>query len=73
MANKMTPKEWLNKANYEGGIYEGFTYGIRARDVDDSDPEFKALLGRAEIYALEFERAEAALLDYADDIGYNVG
>jgi hypothetical protein len=72
MANKMTPQEWLNKANYEGGIYEGFTYGIRACDVDDSDPEFKALLGRAEIYALEFERAEDALLDYADDIGYNV-
>ena len=68
----MTPQEWLDKANYEGGVYAGFEYGLHANDVDDSDPGFPWLLKTAESLANDYVNAEAALLDYAEENGYEV-
>lgn len=68
----MTPQEWLDKAAWEGGILAGFEYGLHASDLDDSDPEFNALVSAAEQLAEEYARAEEALLDYADTQGYGV-
>lgn len=69
----MTPQEWLNKARWEGGIYDGFGYGLHASDLDDSDPGFKALVRTAESLANDYANAEAALLDYAAWHGYEAG
>lgn len=68
----MTPQEWLDKAAYEGGIFEGFMYGLHASDLDDSDPGFKALVSTAESLADDYANADAALLDYAEDRGYEI-
>ncbi|MDR6868748.1 hypothetical protein J2Y69_003372 [Microbacterium resistens] len=39
----MTPDEWLNKADYEGGILSGLEYGLTEDDIDAAaHPEFHA-------------------------------
>lgn len=68
----MTPQEWLDEAAWEGGILLGFDYGLTSEDLSDDDPEFVALVRSAEGLARDYLEAEAALLDYADENGYEV-
>lgn len=50
MREKMTPKEFVDKCEWEGGgIGAGFEYGIDHGALDDSDPEFKELVKMASI------------------------
>lgn len=44
MSEKLTPLEWLTKAEYEGGLLGAFEYGLNPYDLDDSDPALKAYL-----------------------------
>ncbi|MBO0676902.1 hypothetical protein JRC04_05455 [Mycolicibacterium sp. S2-37] len=38
----MTPAEFVNKADYEGGIEDAILgYGLTEDNLDDSDPAFK--------------------------------
>lgn len=37
----MTPGEFAAKSDYEGGITSSLEYGLRADDLDDSDPDLK--------------------------------
>lgn len=42
---KMTPRRFVKKCQDEGGsLFEGFSYGLRVDDLDDSDPVFKSLV-----------------------------
>lgn len=70
MTDKMTPQAWLEKAMYEGGMHEGFEYGLRASDIDDSDLEFKAFVTRAEIAHSIYAERENELFGYAADHDY---
>lgn len=45
---QMTPSEFIDKVECEGGILEALDYGLRAKDMDDSDPSFKAAWQRLE-------------------------
>lgn len=37
----MTPEEFIAKIEWEGGVLDALEYGLRAEDLDDSDPELK--------------------------------
>ncbi len=53
----MTPKEFMQKCAWEGGcLLSGFQYGLRASDLDDSDPTFKGLVEDAEAFYNNYER-----------------
>ena len=55
----MTPHEFLDKCQWEGGrLFIGFEYGLRAKDLDDSNPEFKALIQKYEDHYLEFKSVQ---------------
>jgi len=57
MIDKMTPKDFMAKCVWEGGLLEtGFQYGLRASDLDDSDKTFKDMVESAEAFYLNFER-----------------
>lgn len=44
----MNPDEWLDKADYEGGIYSALVYGMTEDSIDpDAHPEFRALVVEA--------------------------
>lgn len=44
----MTIQEWLDKADNEGSVIDGFEYGLSADDLDeDVDPKFRALVEQA--------------------------
>lgn len=43
-------QQWLEKADYEGGILEGFEYGLKADDIQPNIDEHDKL---ALIYRLE--------------------
>lgn len=38
----MTPAEFAGKVEWEGGVLDALDYGLRADDLDDSNPELKA-------------------------------
>lgn len=70
MTDKMTPDEWLDAADYEGGIYAGFEYGLRPRDVDaETYPEFHTLLEDAGARWREFEKTVERILNYNQESG----
>lgn len=47
--DRMSPTEFLDKCAWEGGnIHEGLEYGLRAKDLDDSHPEFNAIVKECE-------------------------
>lgn len=48
MSDQMTPQEFVAKIDWEGGVLDALIYGLKAKDLDDSDPEFKV-----EWFALE--------------------
>lgn len=50
MVDQITLKEWLEKADSEGGILEGFEYGLKADDIVANIDEHDRL---AAIYRLE--------------------
>ncbi len=42
MKEQMTPKEFMDKCEWEGGgLLEGFEYGLTEEYLDNSIPEFK--------------------------------
>lgn len=42
MSGQMTPAEFAGKVEWEGGVLDALDYGLRADDLDDSNPELKA-------------------------------
>lgn len=56
---KMNKKEFIEKCIWEGGrLYHGLVYGLRHDDLDDSDPEFKQMIQKAEQAYLAYEAIE---------------
>ena len=65
MTDKMTPEEFIKKCEEEGGkLKEGFDYGLRVSDLDDSDLEFNNMVEWAEGFYLNFKREERKIYDY---------
>jgi hypothetical protein len=52
MADKMTPQEFAQKVEWEGGVLDALEYGLKADDLDDS-PE------ATDLYAEWFELQDA--------------
>lgn len=64
----MTPKEFIRKCEWEGGaLYEGFQYGLRLRDLDDSDPKFNKLVEEFEKHWIRTEKANEEMLSYCQE------
>jgi hypothetical protein len=57
MKKGMTPKEFWEKLCWEGGLYEGFRYGLRANEiiVNSKNEKFLCLMKAYEQAFLEFE------------------
>lgn len=68
----MTPQEWLDKAAWEGGLFEAFDYGLHPSEMDDGDPEFKDLLIVAHNLSRAYREAEVEVLYYAENQGWDV-
>ena len=53
---KMSKEEWLEKAMWEGGVFQGLAYGLKASDLsEDVDKEFRKSVTRAEGLYRELE------------------
>ena len=65
--SKMTPQEWLDKADWEGGILDGLAYGLRALDVKKKYPHFRSLISEAESLYAELDYVIDAILDYNEE------
>ena len=52
---QMTPQEFVRKVDWEGGVIDALDYGLRAKDMDDSNPAFKAGWQELERLWLDFE------------------
>lgn len=62
MTETMSPNEWLNKVDYEGGILDGLDYGLSEHFIDgEKYPHFHELVRTARI---EYDR----LLDTINEI-----
>lgn len=59
-----TPEEFDEKADYEGGYYEVFQYGLDESDVSDEYPAFQSLVRWASGAWTELRKAENALYEY---------
>ena len=70
---KMMPSEFLEKADYEGGLASGFSYGLRSGDLDDSDDMFNSLVNAAEYLYQKFQLVENELYEHAYEKGYEYG
>ncbi|QNL30823.1 hypothetical protein SEA_ESTES_135 [Mycobacterium phage Estes] len=58
----MTPQEFYSAVEWEGGLCEAvFGYGLKAADLDDSDPELKQAILDMEIVAPVIDRARELL------------
>lgn len=51
----MSPKDFLSKLNWEGGLFEGFTYGLRVEDLDNSDPDFNEIINKYQSEFIKFK------------------
>ena len=65
----MTPEEFCQKCEYEGGLYDGFRYGLTEDHIDPSldFAEFRELVRKARCYFLGFELARDMVADLAGD------
>lgn len=67
-SKKLSPQEFAEKCEWEGGIHEGFEYGLRAFHLDDSDLEFKEAVKHCENsyhdYKLEMKVIEGLMSDF---------
>ena len=53
---KMSKEEWLEKATWEGGVFQGLAYGLKASDLsEDVDAEFRENVTQAERLYQELE------------------
>ena len=41
MSGQMTPDEFVNKVDWEGGVLDALEYGLRSTELDDSNPALK--------------------------------
>lgn len=64
----MTPEEFAQKVEWEGGICTViFDYGLDEDDLDDTDPELKVLVREFRSAAQgPYARLETALLEYGE-------
>lgn len=60
---KMTPEDFLGKVEWEGGIDEALDYGLRASDLDGSDPELSEAWATLERLHAEGEKARRVVND----------
>lgn len=61
MQKKMSPVRFLEKCEYQGGsLFHGYEYGLRSKDVDNSNPEFKKELEKFDIAYNDFSVAHEA-------------
>lgn len=64
----MTPGEFYQKCDYEGGLLEAvFGYGLTADDLDDSDPGLKQAIRELAAIAPLVDRAKDLLYAHEDD------
>ena len=62
----MTPKEWLDKCDYEGGdILGGLQYGLTAENLDDSVPEFNKIIDQMHKLYVQLEDLSDEALEIA--------
>ena len=65
----LSDQEFALKVEWEGGVVDALDYGLRASDLDDSNPTLKALWLDIEQQWLEsFEPAVRALEDALEDV-----
>lgn len=68
MSGTMSAKEWLDKADYEGGIYGGLECGMSAADLAPGvDPEFRAAVSAAERYSDLLDEAVTTLMNFQEE------
>lgn len=70
MSEKMTPKEFAGKVEWEGGLYDAlFGYGLKSSDLEDG--ELKDAIESVESWAPDFieamEYAESLLEDLTEE------
>ncbi len=68
MSETYTQEEWLEKAEWEGGIDAAFEYGLTETDIDRQEyPLFHELVRVAKNRYKIYKTAEYALEDYAGE------
>ena len=63
----MTPQEFWDKCEHEGGgLFEGFEYGLRRGDLDESNPYFNDLILLYQNAYDDFKCREEEIMDEID-------
>lgn len=71
----MTPQEWLNKAEWEGGLIEAVgSYGLTSDYLDDSAPDgFKEAIDTLSHHCMQANLAARAIEEWAEEEGWEYG
>lgn len=64
----MTPQEFIDKCDWEGGILEGiFGYGLRSKHLDIQEGEFYDAVVRLESMREEIEEQIEIIMSYDEN------
>lgn len=68
----MSPRDFWDKMCWEGGLYEGFEYGLRVVDIEDKpkNKKFILLMKKYQDAFLEFQHVHEEVHDALANMGF---